>query len=53
LSASPADVPETEEDPFLYDAEQLQALAGEATVRLGLARFKENRVRHRGQSFSL
>jgi superfamily II DNA or RNA helicase len=44
MSVVPADLPETEEDPFLYDAEDLQGLAGEAVVRRGLAWFKENRV---------
>jgi superfamily II DNA or RNA helicase len=44
MSAVPADLPTPEEDPFLYDAEQLQGLAGEAVLRRGLAWFKENRV---------
>jgi superfamily II DNA or RNA helicase len=44
MSAVPAQAPETEEDPFLYDAEQLHAVAGEAVVQRGLAAFKENRV---------
>ena len=33
-----------EEDPFLYDTEQLHAIAGDSVVRQGLAYFKENRV---------
>jgi hypothetical protein len=37
MSAVPAEAPEPQEDPFLYDADQLHALAGEATVRRGLA----------------
>ncbi len=32
------------EDPFLYDTEQLHAIAGDSVVRQGLAYFKENRV---------
>ena len=31
-------------DPFLYDTEQLHALARQATVETGLRWFKENRV---------
>ncbi|MCP4287477.1 MAG: DEAD/DEAH box helicase family protein [Gammaproteobacteria bacterium] len=33
-----------EEDPFLYDTDQLHAIAGDSVVRQGLAYFKENRV---------
>ncbi len=36
--------PSPEEDPFLYDTDQLHAIAGDSVVRQGLAYFKENRV---------
>ena len=38
--------PLSEEDPFLYDTEQLHVIAGDSVVRQGLAYFKENRVMH-------
>jgi len=36
--------PSLEQDPFLYDTDQLHDIAGESIVRQGLAYFKENRV---------
>ncbi len=36
--------PSLDVDPFLYDTEQLHAIAGDSVVRQGLAYFKENRV---------
>ncbi len=36
--------PSPQEDPFLYDTDQLHAIAGDSVIRQGLAYFKENRV---------